>query len=183
MARWMLMEPHYINVPGTFWEQMQTDRETGRSKRVQIPVPLHLDPKSPSDWNYKSGGPHVSQGGKEFSDGAIIVCWEGKGEPKDIVFLGAPTPGMEPIDDEAKAESEKYATVWNYDPFSISDDPTATFANHLIKQASVMESAQAQQAQQNAEAMAQMKDLLAMMAQVMQQNTQLLTQLANAKRV
>jgi hypothetical protein len=101
--RWQLTEPHYLNVPGNKWELEIKNRTTGRAERKQFPVPMHLDPNIESDWNY------IDKLGNNIIDGKIIVCWEDQGEAKDIVFVGPPTPGMLPIDDEAKAESAKYS--------------------------------------------------------------------------
>jgi hypothetical protein len=186
MARWLLRESHYLNSPGVYWEQQQTDRESGRQKRVQYPVPIHLNPNDPSDWNYKSGQAHVSQGGKEFTDGAIIVCHEGKGEAKDIVFIGDPTPGMEPIDDEAKEISAKFATTWNYDVFALATDDTATYTNHVLnKAAALFGEAQTKANEANSEVLAlqkDMKDIMATMAAVMTQNAELLRGLVPARR-
>lgn len=103
MARWKLTEPHYLNVPGTKWEQTLTDRVTGRPKRLSYPVPLYLHPDVESDWNYQEN---------RNVEGEIIVCHEGKGLPKDIVFAGEPTPGMLPLDEEATAISGKFADKW-----------------------------------------------------------------------
>lgn len=108
MARWKLLEAHYLNSPESFWEQTETDRETGKQRRKRYLVPLHLDPKVPQDWNYRPGTSHFLQGGHGEEEGAIIVCWEGKGQPRDIVFTGDPTQGMEPLDDEAKEISQKF---------------------------------------------------------------------------
>ena len=52
--RWKLTEPHYLNVPETTWEQKETDRMTGKQVRKAYPVPLYLNPKEESDWNYQS---------------------------------------------------------------------------------------------------------------------------------
>jgi hypothetical protein len=101
MARWQLTEPHYLNVPGNVWEQQTQDRTTGRTVRKTFPVPMHLDPNYESDWNYRE------MVGTNIIDGKIIVCHPDKGEPKDIIFVGPPTPGMLPLDAEAKALSSK----------------------------------------------------------------------------
>lgn len=102
MARWQLTEPHYLNSPGNHWEFETKNRKTGRSERKQFPVPIHLDPNAESDWNY------VDKIGNNILDGKIIVCYVDKGEDQDIVFEGAPTPGMLPIDNEAKEISSKF---------------------------------------------------------------------------
>lgn len=102
MARWKLMVNHYLNVEGTKWEYTETDRITGRPKRTQFSVPRYLDILDPSDWTNRVG-----------DTGEIIVS-DGKGMvgPKDIVFVGEPTPDMEPVDDEARKISNSYADQW-----------------------------------------------------------------------
>jgi hypothetical protein len=100
MARWKLTEPHYLNVPGNEWEQVVNDPVTQRPIRKKFPVPTHLDPRVVDDWNHKS---------RDGMDGEITVAWKDKGEPGDIIFVGPPTPGMLPLDDEARAESAKFS--------------------------------------------------------------------------
>lgn len=99
MARWSLRNPHYLNVPGNEWQHEETDRETGRRNRKMYEVPRLLDPNNPQDQNYP---------------GEVIVCHEGKGDRKDIIFLGEPTPDMEPLDDEAKAISASLQKKWEH---------------------------------------------------------------------
>lgn len=96
MARWKLTAGHYLNVPGTEWEHKETSRETGKQVRKVYKVPRLLDPKDPEDWNHR---PYPGE------DGEIIVCHEGKGQSRDIIFEGLPTADMEPLDDEARAIS------------------------------------------------------------------------------
>ena len=96
MARWRLTDRHYLQVPGTEWEYKESDRETGRQARKVYEIPLYLDPKDPADWNYR---------GEE----SIIVS--NRFDPafrRDLVFIGPPTPDMEPLDDEAKEISQGY---------------------------------------------------------------------------
>ena len=120
MARWRLTEPHYLNVPGGIWEQKETDRFTGKQVRKTYPVPTHLDPKNESDWNYKFGS--------DEGEG-IVVCYEGKGKPRDIIFVGPPTPGMEPIDDEAQAVSDAERKNWKH---PIDDIPDRSYSEGLL---------------------------------------------------
>lgn len=106
MARWRLINAHYINVESYFgqpveWEYKETDRNTGRANRKMFPVPLYLDPNQPSDHNYPE-------------QGEIIVCYKGKGLPRDIVFLSEPTPEMEPLDEEAEAISASLRQKWEH---------------------------------------------------------------------
>src|ERR1700751_6456069 len=96
MARWKLLEGHYLNVPGTEWEYKETDRDTGRQHRLVLPVPLYLHPDNSTDWNYKE-------------QEAIIVSNKfNKAFPRDYVFSGPPTPNMEPLDEEAEKISQEF---------------------------------------------------------------------------
>lgn len=99
MARWRLTAAHYLNVPGTEVEFKETNRETGKQARKVYPVPAHLDPDYPPDQNYP---------------GEIIVAHEGKSQGRDIIFVGPPTPDMEPLDEEAKAISTSLAATWKH---------------------------------------------------------------------
>ena len=67
-------------------EYTENDRQTGRPEVRPVPVPASLEIRT-------------------NEDGEIIVCHAGKGDAKDIVFIGDPTPDMLPVDDEAKAIS------------------------------------------------------------------------------
>ncbi len=100
MARWRLTAPHYLNLnPSEEYSYEETDRETGRRNKQVFKVPRPLDPKDPRDCNY---------------NGEVVV---GQGEgtmPKDYIFIGAPTPDMEPLDDAAKAISASYASQWKH---------------------------------------------------------------------
>ena len=78
MARWRLMNAHYLNVSGTEWEHKETDRSTGKQARKVFPVPMLLNPEDPADHNYP---------------GEIIVAHEGKtAQRRDIIFVGQPSP-------------------------------------------------------------------------------------------
>ena len=90
MARFILTDKHYLNVPGTKWEQKETSQQTGKQVRVEYQVGLYLDPKDPADWNY----PQQQQ---------IIVSTKRSDEyPSDIVFSGPPTQDMTALDDEGR---------------------------------------------------------------------------------
>jgi hypothetical protein len=128
MARWKLTEPHYLNVPGTEWEQVTTDRTTQRPIRRKYKVPLFLDPRIETDWNYRDR--------LNPMDGEIHVCYADRGLPHDIVFEGDPTPGMLPLDDEAREISAKFS----WQPTQGLDDQAqeasnqSRILNSLIKQ-------------------------------------------------
>lgn len=92
MARWRLTEAHYIfgrppDLDATEWEYKETDRINGRERRKRFKVPFFMEAES-------------------------IVCLEGRGQPTDTIFEGDPTPGMEPIDDEARKISAEHAHKW-----------------------------------------------------------------------
>lgn len=106
--RWRLTEPHYLVVPtlpdGTRveWEHRETARESGRAIRKLYPVPMLLDPKDPADFNYP---------------GEIIVCQDVEGarmQRQDYIFEGNPTPGMEPLNDEAEAITASLRQRWEH---------------------------------------------------------------------
>lgn len=112
MARWKLMVNHYLNVPGNKWEYMEVARsgpKTGRQIRKEFDVPRFLDINDPQDWTNRWGN-------KDNEDGEIIVGYTGKCEPNDVVFVGDPSPDMEPVDDEAKAISATFQKRWATKP-------------------------------------------------------------------
>jgi len=121
MARWRLITGHYLNVlldgKPAEWEYKETDRTTGKQGRKVFPVPMLMDPNDPADHNYP---------------GEIIVCHEGKGERRDIVFFGDPTPDMEPYDEEGEAISTALAAQWQHPieslPATMSDGESAFMA-------------------------------------------------------
>jgi hypothetical protein len=96
MARWRLLEAHYLNVPGTEWEYREADRETGRQARRVYPVPLYIDPKDPRDITDRE------------NQWVVVSNKFEKAHPRDVIFAGPPTPNMEPIDDEAEQISQGY---------------------------------------------------------------------------
>lgn len=102
MARWLLTAGHYLNtVPPTEWEYKETDRETGRQVRKVFHIPLYLNPVDVKDWNSNDG---------------VIVSNGNKAMPRDIVFIGEPTPDMRPLDDEAEAISAQFTERWKRAP-------------------------------------------------------------------
>lgn len=88
MARWRLTASHYLNVPGCTYTREETDRETGEIARFTYEVPMLLDIRSPPR--------------RYNQDGYIYVTNKPSGNPRDVHFLGDPTPDMEPQDDEAR---------------------------------------------------------------------------------
>lgn len=125
MARWKLCAAAYLHVPDETWEYKEIDRATGRSKRIELPVPRLLDPNDPSCWTTRWGNRDLAN-----ENGEVIVCWEGKGEPRDQVFIGDPTPDMVPLDDEAAEVSASFADQWSFK----AEDPNAMqgFSQSLV---------------------------------------------------
>jgi|SRR5215831_2844328 len=117
--RWRLCAKHYLWVPDTFYLYEETSRETGKLARKQWPVPLYLDPDSPADQNYP---------------GEIIVCHAGKGQKRDIIFKGPPTPDMEPLDDEAQALSDAERHKWVHPIESLPGDFSASLLSVFQQQ-------------------------------------------------
>src|SRR5882724_4695998 len=127
--RWKLAVAHYLHtVDKNQWEYTEVDRKTGRPKRHLFTVPRYLNPLEESDQNSIND---------LTGDGEIIVCWEGQGHPKDIEFLGNPTPDMIPLDDEAKAKSAEFEAAWSYHPGDIPE-AEGGYAASLVEKLSDM---------------------------------------------
>jgi len=168
MARWRLTEPHYLKVPGTKWEYTEVNRTTGRPIRRQFPVPMYLDPNDPSQWTHRNGA----------DAGEIVVCFEGKGLPDDIVFEGGVTPGMLPLDPEAQAITKRMEEIWGTRVTqSIEEaDQQVSYTNQLlsglIDQMTDLKAA-------NQPAAPGMAEFMSSMTQMMKQQTEILAKLAN----
>ena len=113
MARWRLLKEHYLKVQDTYWEHVEQSRDTGKTYRKLVPVPMYLHHET--DNNYP---------------GETVVCHKGKGAPKDYVFEGPPTPDMEPMDDEAKMISKEWEPAWRHPIESLP--PTGEYSQSLI---------------------------------------------------
>jgi len=106
--RWSLRNAHYLKVAelpdGTKceWEHKETSRESGRTVRKLFPVPILLDPRDPADCNYP-GEVIVTH----FVEGAHILV-------RDIIFVGEPTPEMEPLNEPAQAISDSLRGKWEH---------------------------------------------------------------------
>jgi len=106
MARWKLLNAHYLNIKGNTWVYSEVDRVTGRPIKREFEVPQLLDPASdPTVWNYRNG----------MDDGEVIVSHkESPDYPRDYIFRGDPTPDMLPLDDEAREISASFAGRWKH---------------------------------------------------------------------
>lgn len=106
--RWKLLNAHYLNLvdlngaPATEWEYTEADRSSGRKARKLFMVPAFIDPREPADCN-RDGECIVTQ----MTEGARLI-------KTDHIFVGDPTPDMEPLNDEAMAISQKFAEKWKH---------------------------------------------------------------------
>lgn len=169
MARWKLLQPHYLNIPGTTWEYRETDRTTGRPIRREFPVPTFLHPEDASYWNYKTSP----------EEGYIAVATKPSDEfPKDLIFSGSPTPDMEPLDDEARAITDSLKSKWGDGPIEglpAQGGYSQSLLDNLQRQA-----AEAQTKPQPA-AIEGMTELLSTMAAMIKQNTEIMAELAASR--
>lgn len=155
------MTNHYLSVPGNEWEYTENDRVTGRPVRRKFTVPRLLSIADPQDWTNRWGN-------KDNEEGEIIVCYEGRGEPKDIVFLGEPSPDMQPVDDEATVISESLAKKWETRPDHIPGD----YSQSLIDKFQIA-MADAKPAEVKG-----MDDLISAMTTLMKQNAEIMAAMA-----
>lgn len=172
MARWKLTEPHYLQVEGIKWEYSEVDRVTGRPKRTQFPVPLHLDPNVESDATHRH----------DAWSWDICVSDGHNADPKDLIYTGPVTPGMLPLDDEAKAitakaAKDKWRPTAGLDPESQNESYTNKLLSGFIDQMTL-----AQTTVQQAPQIAGLEEMLKSMTAIMAQQTQLLAALAAPAR-
>jgi len=129
MARWKLLQPHYIVVPDTHWEYKETDQSTGRQGRKLFNVPRYLNPNDPSDFTH----PEL---------GAIIVTNGNNPDPRDLKFEGPPTPEMEPIDAEAKKITDAESPKWVHPIESLPGGYNASLLSNLESQVAALAAGQ-----------------------------------------
>lgn len=168
MARWKLLQPHYLNIPGTTWEYRETDRTTGRPIRKEFKVPTFLHPEDVSYWNYKTSP----------DEGYIAVANRVSDEfPKDFVYEGEPSPDMEPLDDEARAISASFAKKWGDGPInSLSSTMDGGYSQSILD--NLQRQAAEAQAKPQTASIEGMSELLATMAAMMKQNGEIMAELA-----
>lgn len=106
--RWRLTTPHYLKIEtlpdGTRveWEHKETNKANGRAVRKLFAVPLLLNPDDPNDHNHPDG---------------IVVTHDvegARGVGSDYVFVGSPTPDMEPLNAEAEAITASMRPRWDH---------------------------------------------------------------------
>jgi hypothetical protein len=167
MARWRLLEPHYLYTdPGVKWEYTETDRGTGRQVRKQYDVPQYFHHESEADWTDKVAG-------------AVIVSDGHNADPRDIIFKGDPTPGMHPIDDEARAITLKFKAKWGLPDqiFSLASPGSysTNLTDYFVQQQDKVNMQMADLAQKNAHGFDQ---FMHSMTSMMMQNQKILEVLA-----
>lgn len=168
MARWKLREAHYIHGvrdgARAEWVYKEINRANGREIQKKFPVPMHLDPKIEVDWTHRD---------HPMEDGYIVVALEGTTDTHDIIIdRKSVTPGMEPMDDEARAITAQ--VMANVVPIE-GGSPDATYSENLLDKfimqlADASSTAGAAQAQ-NIQGLG---EVLKAMTQMMEQNQQIL---------
>jgi len=158
MARWKVTAKHYIHATQygqpTEWERQETNTDTGRLFRKAYKVPLYIDPEDKFCVNKH--------------EGFCVVARPGSEKPGDILFEGPPTMDMEPLDEEARKETEAEKHKWvdpiNSLPATIGED----FGRSLLEALSAQLDQAGRGAQQNVslrgapnEEIAQMKAMMA----------------------
>jgi hypothetical protein len=171
MARWKLVESHYLNCGDTMWEYKETDRATGRERRKQLPVPRYLNIEDPGDWTWRD-----PTSNRDNQNGEIIVCFPGKGQPGDLEFFGDPTPGMIPADDEAREISASFEAHWRYKPEGSEVSYSQSMLDKFMAEKAELESKPA------TVEVAGLSDLIASFATMASQNQALITAMAQTHR-
>lgn len=165
MARWKLMTSHHLNVPGNEWEY--TENVNGDMKRYRFAVPKLLDIRDPKCWTNKFGN-------KDNEEGEIVVCYAGKGDPRDVVFEGEPTPDMQPVDEEAAVISASFAKKWEMKP----DFNPGEFSQSIIDKFQV----DLDQARSKSAEIKGMDELIGAMTNLMKQNAEIMAAMAAASQ-
>lgn len=99
--RWRLTSAHYLNVPGTEWERQELNMQSQSMARQRFVVPMLVDPKDPKSTR---GQP----------EDEVYVAHEGSKYSRDIIFIGDPTPEMEPMNEEAEAITNRLRPSWSH---------------------------------------------------------------------
>lgn len=124
MARWRVTAKHYIHAEQygqpTEWIREETNRDTGRTFRKAMVVPMLIDPEDPGCVNRFTG--------------QCVVATKGSEQPGDIVMFGPPTPDMEPLDEEATKLSDTERPKWVSPIDSLPMQIGEEFASGLLRQ-------------------------------------------------
>jgi hypothetical protein len=174
MARWKLIEAHYIfakrDGQGTEWEYKEINRANGREIRKKFQVPMHLDPKVETDWTHRPDGP--------YNDGIVVVATADTTDSHDIVIDAKDvTPGMLPMDDDARKISAKLDERVT----PIPGDENATYSERLLDKF-IQQLADAKSTVTSAPATPGVEKVLESMTAMMEQNQKILQALIERPR-
>jgi hypothetical protein len=166
MARWQLLEPHYLLLKESAkWEYMETDRTTGKQVRKQYVVPQYFHHEAESDWTE-----FTLMGNGARASGIVVVSDGHNAKSSDIIFVGSPTPGMRPLDDEAVAITSKFKDKWGLpDKMFDLNEPgeySVKLADYFVQQQDKVNMKITELAEQNTHGFSDfMKTMTSMMAQ------------------
>lgn len=180
-ARWKLTEAHYLKVKGIFWEHNQVDRKTGKPVRKQYPVPLFLDPLSLDDMvTHGQMDPNLPSNNPE--DWMIVVAHGESTFTKDVIFDGEPTPGMLPLNDEARAISEKFSKgQWQPTQGIDEESQRNSYANAVINGLLDQVHTLKENAASGGQTISGMSEFMETMQAMMKQQTEIIGMLAQAQ--
>lgn len=175
MARWKLREAHYIHGirdgQQTEWVYKEINRANGREIAKKYQVPIHLDPKIEIDWTHRES---------PYEDGYIVVAIAGTHDRKDIIIEEkSVTPGMEPLDDEAREISAR--VLAHIKPIE-GGSPDATYSENLLdKFIQQLAEASSTAVQAQPQQVQGIGEVLQAMTAMMEQNQQILQALVAQK--
>jgi len=123
MARWKVTAKHYLHAEQygqpTEWERQEINQDTGRMFRKAYKVPMLIDPDDKYCINKH--------------EGICVVARKGTEKPGDIIFFGPPTPDMEPMDEEAQAETDAEKHKWVNPIDSLAPEIGQEFGKQLLE--------------------------------------------------
>jgi hypothetical protein len=136
-------------------------------------VPQYFHPETESDWTDFT---MLSNG--QRGSGTVVVCDGHNPQPRDIIFKGEPTPGMHPLDDEAREISSRYRDKWSLPDKMFDLNQPGDYATHLADHFIQMQDKVNMQAAKAEEQRIQGFDkFMEGMTEMMKQNQQILTAL------
>jgi hypothetical protein len=110
--------------------------------------------------------------------GIIVVSDGHNAHRSDIIFKGEPTPGMFPLDDEAREISSHFKAKWET-PDRIPDEAEGTYAGRMMDQYVQSQSkVNMMLAEASTREVPGMSDFMQVMTNMMKQNQQILMMLA-----
>jgi hypothetical protein len=126
----------------------------------RFPVPRYFDPNDPGDWNVRGSG-------------EVIVCYAGKGQPRDHTFTGGPTLDMEPLDAEAEFLSAEVQKNCKHPIDSLPGDFTQSILNDFQRQIDAMAKGQPATPVNAPVSFQEFNDLKGQVAKLLEENAKL----------